>query len=161
MPYRCCLLFVAVLLLQACAHAPQTSRPDEAWFRERVAKDYVEPFRRGDIARWIEVFADDAVAMHNRRPADEGSEAIRAFGDFVAANLSLARYDVSVREVRIGNDWALTRGDFVTRFVSRADGSAPFGEEKGKFLLLWARQHDGSWKIILDMGNSNGMPPAK
>ncbi|MFM7784645.1 MAG: YybH family protein, partial [Gammaproteobacteria bacterium] len=130
------------LLLYACA-AGSPAPPGEDYFRERVARDYVEPFRAGDIDRWIEVFAEDAVALHNRRPADEGRAAIRGFGRMVAEHLRLERYDVEVREVRVSGDWALTRGSFVTRFVSRADGSSPFGEEQGKFVLLWARQADG------------------
>lgn len=154
-------VILAVLLLQACAAAPPPAVPGEDYFRERVARDYVEPFRAGDIDRWIEAFAEDAVALHNRRPVDEGRPAILAFGRMVAQHLRLARYDVEVREVRVSGDWALTRGSFVTRFVSRADGSSPFGEERGKFLLVWARQADGEWKIVLDMGNSDGPVPSQ
>jgi hypothetical protein len=32
----------------------------------------------------------------------------------------------------------------------------PAGRQSGKFLLVWERQPDGEWRIILDMGNSNG-----
>jgi len=43
----------------------------------------------------------------------------------------------------------------IPRFVSRADGKEPFGLEQGKFALLWEKQSDGEWRVILDMGNSN------
>ena len=44
---------------------------------------------------------------------------------------------------------------YTTHFVSRTDGSAPFGREQGKFLLLWEFQGKDGWKIIVDTGNSN------
>lgn len=31
-----------------------------------------------------------------------------------------------------------------------------WGVEHGKFLLIWQRQLSGDWKIVLDMGDSNG-----
>jgi hypothetical protein len=73
----------------------------------------------------------------------------------VHESFELAEYDVEVTDIRRSRDWVYTSGRFSTRFVSRADGSEPFGREQGKFLLLWERQEDESWKIILDMGNSS------
>ena len=55
----------------------------------------------------------------------------------------------------MGKDWALTRGSYTTRFRpigTTGDGAPP---NVGKFLLLWERQANGEWKIILDMGNQN------
>ena len=148
------LLAVAMMLLvSGCATAPRAV-PDESFFRALVADKYVEPFRSGEIEAWSEAFAEHAVALHNRRPPDEGRAAIRAFGEAVRANFRLERFEVNVRQVSSSGDWVLTRGDFVSLFVNRTDGSTPFGEERGKFVLLWERQPDGNWRIVLDMGNS-------
>ena len=148
-----CLPVAMVLFLSACATAPRAV-PDDSFFRALVAEKYVAPFRGGDVDTWIDAFAEHAVALHNRRPPDEGKAAIRAFGEAVRANFRVERFEVNVRQVSSSGDWVLTRGDFVTRFVNRADGSTPFGEEHGKFVLLWERQADGRWQIVLDMGNS-------
>jgi len=145
---------LGIVVLAACAASTRPA-PDETWFRERVARTYVEPFRRGDVETWLEVFAEDAVALHNRRPADVGKAAIRAFGLAVHEHFNIERFDVNVREVRSSGDWVLTRGDFVSRFTLKADGSSPWGEEEGKFVLLWERQDDGVWRILVDMGNSS------
>jgi ketosteroid isomerase-like protein len=148
------LLAVVAMALGACATAPRAA-PDAQFFRALVAERYVAPFRTGDIEAWSGAFAEHAVALHNRRPPDEGRAAIIAFGNAVREHFRLERFEVTVREVRGSGDWVLTRGDYLSRFVSRADGSAPFGEEQGKFVLLWERQADGEWKIVLDMGNGN------
>ena len=156
-PARCLSVRLALaallIVLAGCAAAVRT-HPDAAFFRDLVAERYVAPFRNGDVETWIDQFADDAVALHNRRPAIEGKAGIRAFGEAVRENFRLERFDVRVTDVRGSGQWVTTRGDFVSRFVSRADGSAPFGEERGKFLLIWERQENGEWKIVLDMGNS-------
>ena len=39
-------------------------------FEELFLEEYARPFKSGDIDSWIKLFADDAVALHNRREAD-------------------------------------------------------------------------------------------
>ena len=144
------------LLLQAFSVALQAETAhDDAYFRELVATRYVEPFRSGDVDRWIQAFDDQAIAMHNRRPMDRGRAAIEAFGRMVHTHLELREYEVEVTDIRRSGHWVYTAGRYTTHFVSREDGSAPFGREEGKFLLLWAQQKDGDWRIIVDTGNSN------
>ena len=128
---------------------------DEAFFADLVRERYVEPFRAGDVEAWSMAFAEDAIALHNRRPPDRGREAIRAFGSLVHQVFDLAEYDVEVTDVRISEGWVYTVGRFSSRFVSKLDGSEPFGREEGKFVLVWERSEAGGWQIVLDMGNSN------
>lgn len=151
---RCLTIISAILALQlftsSCAAVE-----DDAYFRTLVAEHYVTPFREGNIDIWIQSFDEDAVALHNRRTIDRGRPAIEAFGKMVQQHFKLGEYEVTVTDIRRSQDWVYTVGSFTTLFVSREDGSTPFGREQGKFLLLWERQEDNSWKIILDMGNSN------
>jgi ketosteroid isomerase-like protein len=145
-----------ILLLTASVQVyPSPDESKDDFFRKLVAKSYVEPFRSGDVEGWIKAFDKQAIAMHNRRPMDRGVAAIEAFGRAVHTHFELQEYEVEVTDVRHSPDWVYTAGSFTTLFVTRDDGSEPFGREQGKFLLLWARQDDGSWKVILDMGNSN------
>jgi len=148
------LTLLAALLLQLTT-AGADELPDEAFFREMVAERYVAPFRKGDVDSWIEAFEDDAIAMHNRRPMDRGRAAIEAFGRAVHQYFELAEYRVEVTDIRRSGEWVYTAGSYTTRFVSRQDGSEPFGREQGKFLLLWELQDNGEWRVILDTGNSN------
>lgn len=128
---------------------------DNDYFRDLVNTRYVQPFRQGNVDRWLQAFDDEAIALHNRRPADRGRAAIEAFGRAVHEYFTLAEYDVEVTDIRRSAQWVYTVGTYTTRFVSKADGSEPFGREQGKFVLLWELQDDQQWRIILDMGNSN------
>ena len=154
--FRVTRLLAIFTILQAIAMGARAeTAPDDDFFRELVANRYVEPFRLGNIDLWIAAFDEHAIALHNRRPPDRGRDAIEAFGRAVHQHFSLAEYIVEVTDIRRSAQWVYTVGTYTTRFVSKTDGSEPFGREQGKFLLLWERQEDNTWRIILDMGNSN------
>jgi len=147
-------MLIALFSLMTAAPL-QAESLDQVFFAELVQQRYVEPFKSANVDTWVEAFADDAIALHNHRPADRGREAIRAFGERVHQVFDLMEYEVAVTDVRTEGNWAMTVGSFTTRFVSKADGLEPFGRQEGKFVLVWQRNDQGQWQIVLDMGNSN------
>lgn len=151
------LLAVSIVSLGACARSgPQSCAAPDVDFEQLFMTNYVAPFREGRAADWAKIFADDAVGLHNRRPADVGHASIEAFGNLVANTFTLPQYDVRVTETRVGCDMAWTRGEYQTRMVFRDSGEpAPWGPQTGKFLVIWRKQADGEWKIEADMGNSS------
>ena len=148
------ILVLLVLLMLSVQPGIAETESDE-FFIQLVHKAYVETFRSGDVGVWISSFDEDAVAMHNRRPIDRGRDAIELFGKAVHEHFVLEEYEVNVTDIRRGPGWAYTVGSYTSKFLSRQDGSTPFGREYGKFLLLWEKKDDGTWKIILDTGNAN------
>ena len=143
------------LVLAVSCEAPA---PSEEQFRAWVEERYAQPFRNGQTDRWVEAFASDAAGMHHTLPALEGRDAIRDFGRLVHGTFVIDRFELTVNEVQVKDAWALTRGSFVSRFVPReaAVAQQPGAEAAptaGKFVLIWERQDDGEWRIILDMGN--------
>ena len=150
------ILLVALLLfVTGCSRQdPQVaSLPD---FEQLVLKEYIEPYKTGDTEGWLEVFADDAVGMHNTLPALEGKQALRRFAETVHGTFNIEQLDVTVDSVITEGDWALTRGNFIASFVPKGeDVENQADPRQGKYILLWERQADGTWKIILDMGNNN------
>ena len=153
----------SLLLISACdgdqttqntGDPSQITYPD---FETLFTETYATPFKDGDIDTWITIFADDAVALHNRREADVGKDAIEGFGRMVAQYFKVDEFTVTVDEVRTSGVWAFTRGTYISNLLSRETGEpAPWGREKGKFFLLWELQDDNTWKVIVDMGNSIG-----
>lgn len=153
---KCLLIALITLTTAACAQpGPVQQQLDDNYFIDLVAEKYARPFREGDIDTWLASFNEEAVALHNRRPIDKGKVAIEAFGRAVQTYFNVEQFDVRVTEVRQSPDWVYTVGQYTSHFVNKSDGVAPFGVEKGKFMLLWEKQADGEWQIILDTGNSN------
>lgn len=153
------LLLMTLSLLSACQCLNVSNvgieEQNDDFFRGLVETRYVEPFKAGDVDRWIAAFDDKAIGLHNTRPADKGKSAIEAFGRAVHQHFRLETYDVKVTDIRRSEQWVYTVGEYTTLFVNKSDGKAPWGLSKGKFVLLWELDQDGEWRIILDMGNSN------
>ncbi len=154
------MLLLTVLLVPVSGCADYERQPADEMtsqdFEQLVISGYIEPYKTGDTEHWMEIFADGAVGMHNTLPALEGKQAIRQFAEVVHSSFDIEQLDVTVDSVTREGDWALTRGNFTASFIHK-DGGADIQTEprQGKYVLLWERQNDGSWKVILDMGNSN------
>ena len=158
---RLAILLPVLVALCGCAAQEGGLRADrDAVLRERVQSAYAVPLRTGEVARWSEAFAPDALALHDGIPALHGREEIRRFGATVHANFEIRQFDLTVDEVRTDGRWAITAGRYVALFVPRSAqayaGAA--GPRQGKFALVWERR-DGDWRIVLDMGNSTDAPP--
>ena len=150
-------LLLLVMPMACVAEKPVPLHED---FEKLVLEHYIAPFKNAETDKWMQVFAEDAVGMHNTLPAFVGKQAIRQFADIVAQNLNIEQMDVVLDEVRGNGNWVLTRGSFTSKFVPKnIEDSSAIPASKGKFILLWEKQSDGQWKVILDMGNSNEGPP--
>jgi len=62
----------------------------------RIDADYIAPFKAGDVERWLMIFTDDVVGLHNRMPALDGKSGLRGFGSFVAQNLTVPEMSVDL-----------------------------------------------------------------
>ncbi len=150
------LLCIGISITFSCTASEMDKTPD---FKSLVQDQYITPFKNADTERWLQVFADDAVGMHNTLPAFVGKEAISQFATMVAENLNVEQLEVVVDEIRVNGSWALTRGSFVSKLVPKSTiDSTSIPANKGKFIFLWERQANGVWKVILDMGNSSETP---
>jgi ketosteroid isomerase-like protein len=164
------LLPLAVLALSACATPSQHSAPAAqaqaapslADFSRWMDERYVAPFVAGDVPKWLTVFTEDAVALHNTMPPMKGKEAIAQFGTFVAGNLRIAEMKVTLSEVQVSGDLAYSWGTYHSRLLIKATGEPmPGHSENGKVLFVWKRQSDGTWKIAADMGNDLPNPEGR
>ncbi len=154
--------FLALLVLSGC-DANDSATEQGPNFEAEFQTRYVDPYVAGRIDDWMQVFADDAVALHDGLPPLDGKAAIREFGNAVTTNFHIRKLDATMDEVRRKGDWVWTRGQFVADFEAKSDAAPPgvAGERKGKFFLLWEKQDNGRWQVVMDMGNSIQAPPGE
>jgi steroid delta-isomerase-like uncharacterized protein len=108
----------------------------------------------GNSSEMISMLADDAVIMAPNQPVQEGKPACAVFLTNVIKGL-FDQYDRHIvyasAEVRIIGDMAFDRGSFSFRVAPRSGGAA--SRETGKYLFLYSRVADGTWKIARSIVN--------
>jgi ketosteroid isomerase-like protein len=73
-------------------------------------------------------------------------------------NWSLALQPVQV-EVASGGDLGYTRGTYVLTATDPASQKAAM--EKGRFIAIFRKQADGSWKVVQDINNAEAPATGK
>jgi uncharacterized protein (TIGR02246 family) len=121
----------------------------------RVREAHIAALNRGDADVFVAVFSKDAVQMPPNEPANLGSDAIRRWAQAFLNQFS-TQFSLSVEELRMGSDWAFERGTYT--IILRPRGGEAL-QDLGKYITIYQRQPDGSWKTARDIWNSNHRSP--
>jgi uncharacterized protein (TIGR02246 family) len=147
---------LVVLLTAACGSA---STSDPAADREAIAAvsaRFEAAENSGDVEEMLLLFAEDMIIMSPNAPAFSGSDRIAAATrEFYDAFTVQVEY--SSEEIAAFGDWGFDRG--TERFtLTPKSGGSPIAVN-GKYLWLYRRQPDGSWKQSRVMWNSDEPMP--
>jgi ketosteroid isomerase-like protein len=109
----------------------------------------------GDVDGEVARFAEDGIYMWPDAPEIVGRAAIRAwFSDlFERAEIEL---DNRTDEVEICGDWAYTRGH--SKAIIRPKDGGAAQTSQGKYINIFHRQPDGSWRITRRIRNLDHAP---
>ncbi len=149
--------FVALgfLILAGCsqAPAPDTREADARVLREGEVAAFAKDWGGKDADRSAAHFTDDGNFMIPNAPLITGKDAIgKAMkAAFTDPNWSLALQPVQV-EVSKGGDLGYARGTYVLTATDPASKKAV--TEKGRFVTIFRKQADGSWKAVQDISNA-------
>jgi ketosteroid isomerase-like protein len=103
-------------------------------------------------------FADDAVYLPTFEPRVEGKKAIMESFRPLFGDHTLKLTWVPLRaEVAASGDLGWTTGSYE---LTRLDEQGAPHVRRGKYVTIWRRQADGSWKAVLDGGNPDTPPAA-
>ncbi len=118
---------------------------------------FVEAYNRGDAAAAADHYTEDAKLLPPNLEMVSGKEAIRGFWK-TAMDMGVRRINLETEEVGYDGDLAYVRG--VSTVTIQPEG----GQEvthRGKYLVALKRQADGSWKVAVDIWNSDLPQPAQ
>ncbi len=154
----------AALTLAACA--PTAEQPEVAAVVHELAADLdalhllLEDVRQadmsGDVEGILSNYTDDVVSMPPDLPAMVGKDALRAYYEEAFSQLSIESLEMTAAETHVAGDWAFSRGNF-EQTVTPSGGDA--FNVVGKYLFIFHREADGSWKIARLIGNLDGPQP--
>jgi uncharacterized protein (TIGR02246 family) len=110
-------------------------------------------FENHDPAGLVALFTEDCVRMPQGGPVTVGRPALEAAyrQDFAEVWKTQAKVRLNVEEVILSGEYAFARG--TDTLVQAQDGRQV--EETGKWLFIFRRQPDGTWKYHWITFNSN------
>jgi uncharacterized protein (TIGR02246 family) len=144
--------------LASCSSAPKDTRAaDEAAIRADSAA-WSAAAQAKDIDKSMSFYTDDAVQASQGAPVIRGKAALRdgwqKMFQFDGPGLSFAAQTVDVAK---SGDLATEYGTYL---LETADKNGKFSDDKGKYLVVWKKQADGTWKAAMEIANSDAPPPA-
>lgn len=144
-------LFAAGLFLVSCA--PQAL--DTAAVT-KVIDEYnamlAENMLKGDMSATMSYYMEDAVSMPSNGPMLKGKEAIQSYSDEMAkSGVKFTAVKFTATEI---SGTATLAYEIGTYDMSMVIGPAKVNEV-GKYLTIWKKQSDGSWKVYAEIWNSD------
>ncbi len=147
---------MAALLLVPAWLGCSSGEADQAAVRAALddnRRAFMEVYSAGDVERTIAMYSADAVLMPQYQPALVGHDAIRTYlkqmFDQAQIKLTLSSEEITI----VDEGFAYDRGRYSLTAQGKRGGSTT--DDVGKYLVLWRKQSDGSWKIERDIDNSS------
>jgi ketosteroid isomerase-like protein len=165
-----CLTFVAIAALLAAAAKPAnhgeppfslayvpSSNPasDSAVALRQLEADFMKAAAERGSAGYMSYYADDAVEVPNGGPIIQGKVNIAKGMGFLDQKDNHLTWTPIGADMSASGDLGYTYGTF--EFRSKDKDGKPV-VDYGKYTSIWKKQKDGSWKIVLDMGNASAAP---
>jgi ketosteroid isomerase-like protein len=145
-------LFVAGALAACTMTPPDTSAADVAALR-KADEDWSAAARSRSAPAWIAFYGPDAMVLPpNGKAATTEADIAKAIKGLMALpDLSMSWRPVKV-EISKSGDLGYIQGTYDLSFTGPKRRKV---SDHGKYIEVWRKQPDGSWKCIVDIWNSD------
>lgn len=144
-------LLLLVSLLAPTSFAQKKTSKDADLLRQLEA-DFAKAVAKHGHDAFVSYFAEDGVELENGGGINTKDD-MRKEGPW-PPDMSLTWTPVKA-EMAASGDLGYTYGNYVLKTKDK-DGNPV--TQYGKYASIWKKQKDGSWKVVLDMGNSSPEP---
>jgi ketosteroid isomerase-like protein len=148
-------LLVVIIVLPIAGPRVSAAPKATAETLKQLESEFMKAAAEKGSAGYMSYYADDAVEVPNGAALIQGKvEIAKGMGFLDDKNNQLIWTPVGA-DISASSDLGYTYGNF--EFHSKdKDGKATVNH--GKYTSIWKRQKDGSWKVVLDMGNASPEP---
>ncbi len=151
------LISLALVLVPCSVAADAPAKAADVAAVKALVGKHSAALAAGDAAALTALFADNGVMMPPERGAMTGKEAIR-WGLKIALGLFATKISSENLDVDVTGDLAYARRTATMTLISKTGGEQM--ELIANWLDILKRQSDGSWKIALEIVNSDRPLPA-
>jgi ketosteroid isomerase-like protein len=148
-----CACVAFVLLVSGCGQpAPKDTRAaDESALRDLDAQ-WSKAAAARDVDAAVSYYSDDASLLAPNAPAVGDKQGIHAaWAALLGPDTSLS-WQASKVDVARSGDFAYVMGVYQ---LTTKDAHANFTTDRGKYVEVWKKQADGSWKTVADIFNTD------
>jgi uncharacterized protein (TIGR02246 family) len=162
-----CLIIIS-MAFSACSQASQEtpaasanaspSASDQTEARRQIEAAAIgiwQAVARGDSAAILAEYADDALILGSGAPMLQGKPAVAKFLQGLFGGNTLRDVKGNVTDIMISGDLAVETGTYAMTVIPK-NGNAV--ADKGKYIHVWKKSVDGSWKVVRYVPNSD-IPP--
>ena len=149
-----CGLFLGALLIANTALAQKSDHLSEL---KSADAELTKAVTSRDLERIVAIYADDAILLPAAEPTVTGKAAIReewqhilGIPDFEATSTLVSA------ETSAAGDFGYTTGTYLAKM---RDENGEMVSEPGKWVSVWRRHPDGTWRIVVDTYNTDIPPP--
>ena len=155
----------AMLVSTSCSHSGEKVSQAEHQQEIRQARAADEAAIRAASAAWsqaatakdldkaVSFYATDAVVLPDKAPAIRGNENFRKdWAPLLALPGPGLSWQTNALEVARSGELAYETGAY--NFIT-TDKKGKATDYKGKYLVIWKKQSDGTWKVAVDTDNAD------
>jgi ketosteroid isomerase-like protein len=118
---------------------------------------FLAAFRSGDTATLLSLLTSDVMFLPPNEAPVIGKVSAQKWFERFFSTLKVTNFEIPLsehqREVTVSGDLGVECGPFKWTVAPLAGGTAI--HEEGKFVGIWRREPDGTWRIFRDIWNSN------
>jgi len=122
---------------------------------KRLEGEFMKAAAEGGSQGYMSYYADDAVEVPNGAAIIHGKVEIAKGMGFLDDKSNQLIWTPVGADISATGDLGYTYGNY--EFHSKDKDGKP-SVEYGKYASIWKLQKDGSWKVVLDMGNAGPVP---
>ena len=145
--------------IAACT-PPAPPPPDTAAVKvaiEAANTRFTAAIKKGDTIAMVADYDANAMVMAPGGPAASGSAAVARWMGGMIATLTAKEFNLKIGDVIVTGDYAIETGSYDMVLTPKKGKDIP---DKGKYVVVWKKQADGSWKILRDIWNTDVAPKA-
>jgi ketosteroid isomerase-like protein len=145
-------LFAGLFILPSTIFQSSASSKATPDTLKQLEADFMKAAEEKGSAGYMSYYADDAVEVPNGEPFLRGKAAIAKTMAFLDDKNNHLTWSPEGADISASGDLGYTYGNYE---FSTKDKDGRSVVQHGKYTSIWKKQKDGSWKVALDMGNSN------
>jgi len=152
--YSFILAFVLCFVFLCCA-PPQKEKLDLAQVRKAIeeqGKKFIEAALQGDATAAAALFTEDTFLLPPNSELLRGKQATEAFWQAAWTQMKVTEFDITIEGLNGSGDVVYEVGNYTLKLQLEGQGNF---EEKGKYVLIWKKMADGTWKRHVDIWNSD------